>query len=157
MITLGIDQSFTSTGYCLLIDNNVDIFGIVKSVKDDDIHTRCLYICSELLKLVENNNVDKLVIEGLAFGMTGSSTRDLAGLQFAILTLIKFHYPEIEISIISPKSLKLFATQDGKAKKKLMIESLPIEVLNKFKDSGLKISTGLTDVTDAYWLTKYNK
>jgi hypothetical protein len=84
--------------------------------------------------------------------MTGNATRDLAGLQFSIITKIKFIL-QMDIEIIAPPTLKKFATGSGRASKIDMINALPPEVYEHFtKEKKWKKSSGLTDVTDAYFL-----
>ena len=87
--------------------------------------------------------------------MTGNATRDLAGLQFCIVSKIKFILNK-DIAIIAPPTLKKSATTNGKASKEDMIAALPSDILNTFTViKNWKKSRGLTDVTDAYFLACY--
>lgn len=87
--------------------------------------------------------------------MRGNATRDLAGLQFSIITKINFILKR-DITIVAPPTLKKSATGTGKASKEEMIDALPKDILEVFtKEKNWKKSRGLTDVTDAYFLARY--
>lgn len=161
-VFIGIDQSYTSTGYCVIKDNDVLDFGVFKtSIHDGDIHDRANNVVNNITSLCNNYNDFKFSMEGLSFGQRGSATRDLAGLQFIIINHIRFQLKVLDINIISPKSIKKFATGSGgsskvKVTKTMMVHSLPEEIKALFKTK-YKTSTGLYDVTDAYYLAKYNQ
>lgn len=156
MFYIGIDQSYTSTGLIVLNDSSeIVLCKIVSTDKSDDIFKRAWQISEELLDAIGKFAPCCISIEGLAFSMTGNATRDLAGLQFLIVSKIKF-VSGLNISIVSPPSLKKFATSNGKAKKNDMIDALPEDVFDYFtKTLKIKKSKGLTDVTDAYFLAKH--
>ncbi len=154
MKCLGIDQSYTSTGLVLIEDDEVIHFHKATSDKSKDVFDRCWDIVSQIRQYALEHKPDHVAIEGLAFGMTGNATRDLAGLQFAIITVMK-NIDLINIDIVTPLSLKKFATNDGKAKKDDMMKALPENVMSLFKDKGFKKTTGLADLTDAYFLAKF--
>lgn len=153
---IGIDQSYTSTGVVVLNDAKQIVFStIISSSQQDDIFKRAWQVSEEIINIIKQYQPNVLSIEGLAFSMTGNATRDLAGLQFSIVTKIKFILQQ-EISIIAPPTLKKFATGSGKAKKEDMIAALPQNVYDYFtKEKKIKKTKGLTDVTDAYFLACY--
>lgn len=153
---IGIDQSYTSTGFVVLDqDTKIISCDIFSSNKSEDIFKRSWNLSELIINEIGKFENSKLAIEGLAFSMRGNATRDLAGLQFSIINKIKFVLKK-EITIVAPPTLKKSATGSGKASKEEMIEALPIEVLELFtKDKNWKKSRGLTDVTDAYFLAKY--
>ncbi len=104
-------------------------------------------------KYIDTYSPDVIAIEGLAFGMRGNVTRDLGGLQFVIIA----HLQEVKnklVDIVAPTSVKKFATGSGRAKKEDMIESLPSEIHTYFINLGVKKTTGLADLADAYWIAK---
>jgi len=156
MKILGVDQSYSSSGLVVFDTeiNDVIHFELFKTNKVDDIFKRAWMISHHILGICKDMEIDKVAIEGLAFGMRGDATRDLAGLQFAIVMQLKY-VGNLEVVIVSPKSLKLFATKSGKADKQQMIDSVPTDILDKFKASGAKKTTGLADIVDAYYLAKY--
>lgn len=153
---IGIDQSYTSTGICIL-DENCELYlsEIISSDKNDNIYERALQIKNKLNHIISNLNSENIfiAIEGLAFTMTGNATRDLAGLQFVLITYMLENLNKTPV-IISPPSLKKSATGNGKADKNAMIEALPAEIKDFFITQGFKKTKGLTDITDAYFLAK---
>lgn len=110
-------------------------------------------IALHLAQHIDTYNPDVIAIEGLAFGMRGNVTRDLGGLQFVIIA----HLQEVMnkfVDIVAPTSVKKFATGSGRAKKEDMIENLPSEIHTYFINLGVKKTTGLSDLADAYWIAK---
>lgn len=161
MIFIGIDQSYTSTGYYVCDGDKTLEFGAFKTSKDkDDIYGRVGDIAGFLVELCGKYPDSIITMEGLAFGIRGNATRNLAGLQFVIIDRMK-HFLNKDLSIIAPTALKKFATGFGgsskqKVTKKMMIEAVPTEICDLFKVK-YKLSTGLADVTDAYFLAKYTQ
>jgi Holliday junction resolvasome RuvABC endonuclease subunit len=153
MKILAIDQSYTSTGIIILDEDRIEHVEIFKTKKELLIFTRAHNITTHILSLVKHYEPDIIAIEGLAFGMRGNATRDLAGLQFAIITVIQEQYG-YTIDILAPLTVKKFATGSGKAKKMEMFNALPQEVKDLFVGKGWKKTTGLSDATDAYWIGK---
>jgi Holliday junction resolvasome RuvABC endonuclease subunit len=151
---LGIDQSYSGTGVVIIEGDMVIGFDKFTSDKTKDIFERCWDVVSQIRQYIKDNNPDYVSIEGLAFGMTGNATRDLAGLQFSIITTAKY-IDGVNIDIITPLSLKKFATGNGKAKKDDMMAAIPADILDMFRARGYKKTTGLADLTDAYFLAKF--
>lgn len=150
---MGMDQSLTKTAWVILnYDGTLNKFDIIKTNKDDDLFHRCWNIAHQLLKVADSNDVKFTSLEGLAFGMMGSATRDLAGLQAVIMCVMQY-VGKHDVRIVSPTAVKKFAA-GGKADKTLMISSLPEEVRQSFMDAGYKKTTGLADLADAYWIAK---
>lgn len=155
-IYLGIDQSYTCTGFFVIDDKNKTIdFDVIKTDKTDDIFQRAREIADNISSLCIRYKPIRIALEGLAFGIRGNATRDLGGLQFVIMYVLLTHHPEIPCSIIAPTSLKKFATRSGKAKKQEMFDSLPEIIQQAIIDKNFKKSTGMFDVTDAYYLAHY--
>jgi len=153
MKILGIDQSYTSTGVVLLEDGALLKGHKFSANKTMNRFGQAYEIAIHLAGIVDEFKPDVIAIEGLAFGMRGNVTRDLGGLQFVIIS----HLQEVkgrEIEIIAPTSAKKFATGSGRAKKEEMIESLPESVHSYFVGLGVKKTTGLGDLADAYWIAK---
>jgi len=155
MKVLGIDQSYSCTGLVLLRDDELVHTEALKSPKAMDVHERANWIGTHIQMLADVHKPDVIAIEGLAFGMRGDATRDLAGLQFVIINKLRFHCRgQFPIEIVSPKTVKKFATDDGKAKKEALYEALPENAQKQFLKLGVKKTTGLYDLTDAYWIAK---
>lgn len=157
MKVLGIDQSYTSTGWVVKDGDSVEHVGILRSDATQTIYERCSFLANEIVSLIEQHCVDCVAIEGLAFGKFGNATRDLAGLQFVMIVKIieKLNKPVNFVRIVTPRSLKKFATDAGTASKVDMYNALPQNVKELFKTLDIKKTKGLYDVTDAYWLASY--
>lgn len=152
---LGFDQSYTSSGYCISVDGAVTAFGTFKTNKELEVYKRAIETADCVVKLVTEHNIEEIHFEGLAFGIRGDATRDLAGLLFTIITTVIRQAPTVKYSIIAPTSLKKFATGTGKSDKKAMIEKVPEPEMERFLTAKFKKTTGLADVVDAYWLSLY--
>lgn len=122
---------------------------------DGDIHDRALKIIERLEDLVLMYRPIRIGLEGLAFSKFGNATRDLAGLQMAMITHLRYRKPNQckDLQIISPNLLKKYATGKGSADKNQMYEALPESA--KAVYSAYKKTKGRSDVVDAYWLAKY--
>jgi Holliday junction resolvasome RuvABC endonuclease subunit len=152
---LGLDQSYTSFGFCLL-DHALHVvdFGTIKtSDVDGDHYDRCDKMSKQIVRYAATHSPIEIAIEGLAFGMRGDATRDLAGLLFVLMTNLRDQ--GFSPIVVPPLTLKKFATNSGKADKAQLIAALPPDVLETFKEKNFKKTTGLTDITDAYFLAKY--
>ena len=156
MVYIGIDQSYTSTGFVVL-DKNKKLLDskIFSTPKTDDIYKRSWDMSEMIINEISKYPKSELAIEGLAFAMRGNATRDLAGLQFNIINKIKFVLKK-NITIVAPPSLKKSATDNGRASKDQMINALPTKIYNYFANElKIKKSKGLTDITDAYFLADF--
>ena len=153
MYYIGIDQSYTSTGLVVLDeDKKIIDCRVITTPKTDEIFKRSWDVANLIAVEIKKYSECELAIEGLAFSMRGNATRDLAGLQFAIVNKIKFELMK-EVLIVAPPTLKKSATGSGRAKKEEMIAALPADVLELFTGpKNWKKSRGLTDVTDAFFL-----
>jgi len=151
---LGIDQSYTRLGFCVLDgEQEVVEFGTFTTDTKQDIYDRAATAAQFVVDKMLEHNITELHIEGLAFGMVGNATRDLAGLLFIIVSTVRRLTKSPTICIIAPTAAKKTATGSGKAHKKEMIESLPLNVAVRFKES-YKKTTGLPDIADAYWIAR---
>lgn len=152
MAILGIDQSYTSSGLSIVEDDKLVAFTRYKTDATLDVYDRAIQLANFVVQYVQQYQVTEIRIEGLAFGMRGDATRDLAGLIFVLITNFRTKCKDVSCRIIPPTALKKFATGTGKADKTAMIAALPEDVLEQFKAAGYKKTTGLTDLTDSYWL-----
>lgn len=152
MISLGIDQSYTSTGIVIISDDNIEAQTISSST-DDDWFGRAIYVADQVLTIIDNINPDIICMEDLAFGSVGNATRNLAGLQFTIVCAIR--RTNRSVILVPPTTLKKFATGKGNSKKTDMYDHLPDEIRTLFTLKKFKKTKGLYDIVDAYWLSKY--
>lgn len=152
MIVLGIDQSLTSTGWCVLENDQLTDYGLISSDKSKENYERAIDVSNEIQSLEIQLQPDLVVIEGIPFMSRSNVTRDLAGLQFLILDRLLGGVTKEDIRIIPPTKLKKFATGNGKASKDDMFEALPDYAKEKISKT-LK-TKGRYDLTDAYWLAR---
>ncbi len=153
MKIIGIDQSYSCTGICIFEDGELIHSEVFKSPKAMDKFQRSNLIAEYILSTAVFNEPDVIGIEGLAFGMRGDATRDLAGLQYAIINKLRFE-GNFKVEIIAPNAVKKFATGYGRAKKEELYEALPKHTQKTFLDIGVKKTTGLFDLCDAFWIAK---
>lgn len=153
---IGIDQSYTSTGFVVLNERKDIIYAdIISSNALDDIFKRAWIISEEIMDRIGYFSPSEIVLEGLAYSMRGNASRDLAGLQFIIVSKIKFILKR-EVTIVSPTTIKKFATGKGRSTKIDMLAVLPKKIYTYFaQDKKFKKTKGLNDVCDAYFLACY--
>lgn len=154
-MTIGIDQSFTSTGIVMLdVSGAVQASCRISSNPDQDIFDRAQFITAMIIDFVRDYPAADIAMEGLAFGGVGNATRDLAGLQFHIV--IELRKRNRNVIIYTPQTVKKTAElpKGSKRGKAEMIAALPSEVAEYFATSGYKKTKGLPDVTDAYWIAR---
>ena len=152
MRVMGIDQSYRSTGIVVLEDG--DIIHCEKYTTDieQDIYFRADQLATHISLLALAYSPDKIAMEGLSFGSRGNVTRDLGGLLFLIITVLRKN--AFDPSIIAPPTVKKKATGKGNSKKEAVIECLPDNVRSEFDALGVKKTTGLSDLADAYWIAR---
>lgn len=154
MRVLGIDQSYTSTGVVLVEDGVVKLALTVSSSVEDTMFVRAWNVAMDLCTLVEHTKPDKIIIEGLPFGKIGNATRDLAGLQYIVVSTITQAFNNVP-EIVSPTTLKKFATGSGKSTKKDMKAAIPSQDRESLMSHRKFLSKEFEDVADAYWLAHY--
>ena len=162
MRVLGIDQSFKKSGIVVLEKGKPDMVHYEKycvTDKSEDPFERTWLVACRVRDLVIQYNIDHVCIEGLAFGSMGNNTRDLAGLQFMIVNMVKFIMKDgPTIEVIPPQTLKKFATGKGNSKKELVIEALKNQYPKEYDIFSnvlrVKKTTGMDDMCDAYWLAQ---
>jgi len=150
MKVIGVDQSYRSSGIVILDDDK--IIHCERYVTDPllDIYDRAAILADHLTSLTLEYKPEKIALEGLSFGSKGNVTRDLGGLLFTlILTLRSIGYAPV---VLPPTTVKKVATGKGNSKKDAMITSLPKDARERFDELGVKKTTGLSDLADAYWI-----
>lgn len=153
MKVLGVDQSFSCTGLVICEDEQMIHAEVYKSSTEYDKYYRAKEITKHVAKVAKEHKVDYIIVEALAYGARGDATRDLGGLLYTLIIKLNVvqKYPMEEIA---PTSLKKYATGHGYAKKEAMIDALPDEVKQTFLDLGVKKTTGLSDLADAFFLSQ---
>ena len=150
MYNMGVDQSYKSCAIVILKGGELIEAKIFSSDGEEDIFKRARQIAADIMEVVNKYHPNiEVGIEGLAFGMRGDATRDLAGLLFTIVNQLQ---EIVDPVIISPRSVKKIAG-DGSSAKQDMVDNLPPVIRTHFMEvMGRKKSTGLYDLTDAYWI-----
>jgi crossover junction endodeoxyribonuclease RuvC len=148
MRVLAIDPSLNSLGYCIFEDGLLYDFGAVQVSKGLEQHIKIYNISNILQNIIDTENIDKIVLEGMSFGSISTSVRPLAGVYYQILILAYIN--NLEWEEIAPTSVKKFATGSGKAKKPDMWKALPDKIKDKIEVQYKTIASGKHDICDAY-------
>ena len=154
MRVLAIDQSFTNCAYSIWECDKLYDFGVISSDKEQPIHLRIKFIIKELRQIIQEEQINFVVLEGLRMGGIPSvSARSLAALFYCIELLCEDE--GISFENIPPKSVKKVWTGSGNASKKDMEEATPDYLLNKIMLSKYKtISGGRRDLVDSFAIYK---
>ncbi|MCK9598618.1 MAG: hypothetical protein M0R06_06215 [Sphaerochaeta sp.] len=123
MTIIAIDPSLTATGIVVLIDGQVASKTVVKTKptnSDEDELKRLISICDEVWAIVQYHADRKpvAVIEAPAFCAVGTSLVQLSGLNFMLRD--RFYDWKIPLLVVSPMTLKKFASGKGNSKKEDM-------------------------------------
>lgn len=110
-----------------------------------------LQILNRIQIILHHHRPVEVLIEGISFSSSNTtSIIELAGLNFLVRMLCE--RMGIKFTIVSPTSLKKFATGNGQSDKQMMIESLCIlQPMFQCLNNVLKID----DMADAYFLSQY--
>lgn len=156
MVVMGVDQSLTCTGICIMRDGNVLHTEAIRTKKGEediykDVFNRGKEIALHIQKLCRTWDVDHVQFEGLALGASGSATRNLAML-LGIIIAVLWEEP----SMVPPNTLKKYATGKGNADKRAMLKAIePVNPELWAHLDALPIAHGKYDIADAFWLAKY--
>jgi hypothetical protein len=182
MITIGIDYSLNSPAICIHTGDkfsfenckfryiaqkkshiimNEQFYGIER---DGSLIFECgieryNYNKNQLLSnLFLCNKEYKVLIEDFSFGSTGRSILNIAENVATLKYSLRYEH-DIKYHIISPKTIKKFATGSGNSAKEVMIECFEKEtgfdILNFFDVKKLKNPKPVDDIVDSYFLCKY--
>lgn len=160
---IGVDQSISSTGVIVLNSTgdivHMEVFGTDPDPTEFSVFHRVKFITDSVIQLFHKFSSQGIVnfsIEGLSYGSVGDATRDLAGLQFCIVTKILPLLPKENFFITEPTKLKKYATGQGrKVSKQMMFAALPD--VAKATIERVKCKDGRYDLTDAFFIAKYFK
>lgn len=150
MKVLGIDQSYRSCGIVILQDGEMVHCEKYATTVAMDIYDRAAQLATHLKTVANLYKPNIVALEGLSFGSTGNVTRDLGGLIFTCILALRDE--GFKPMVFAPPTIKKVATGKGNSKKEMLIECLPSKVRAEFDALGVKKTTGLTDLTDAYWV-----
>ena len=155
-VVMGIDQSLTSTGICIIDADTVvhtEVFRTEKGKEDfiEDVMVRVTAISARIVKLVTFYKVETVIIESPSLCSVGNATRSLAML-FAIIQADLRKLGVLPVSV-PPKSLKKVATGSGNANKEAMLSAVPSHIMARFMY--VPKTKGRYDLADAYHLATY--
>ena len=154
MRVLAIDPSLSSLGYCIFEDGLLYDFGVIQPLnKADEQHIKLYQLANRLQQIIDEENIDKVVLEGLSFGSISSSVRILGAIYFQILILC--HINNLEWEEFAPTAVKKSATGSGKAKKPDMWKALPEKLQQKIEVEFKAKNSGKFDICDSFHLGKY--
>lgn len=153
MKVMGIDQSYRSSGIVILEDDEIIHCEKYATVTEDDVYNRAHQLATHISLMYSKYQPDRVAFEGLSFGSTGNVTRDLGGLLFTAILFLR-HKHGADPQVIPPPTVKKIATGKGNSKKEAVIDALPSKVRAEFDALGVKKTTGLADLADAYWIAK---
>lgn len=159
MKIIGFDQSLTQTAIVVLERDTLELinFHVIKTKgktrdgeEDFSITDRISNIRNTAKDLIENTeNLEACAIEGLSLNKNSKTVRLLAGLFYNLTVLFK--EKEVPFHVIAPTTVKKTA-QKGSASKEEVFSCLPEEVAEAFLEAGYKKTTGLLDLSDAYFI-----
>ena len=143
-IILGLDTSTTSTGYCVMKDDKIISYGVIKPPKGLDTLDRVIYIVDEVKSILKAKSVEYVGIEELVTFRNANTTRMLQGL-ITILE-VEMRRREIPCELIRPSVWRkgIIKGKDRKELKKASKDYIE-------KEYGLKVSD---DESDAILITK---
>ena len=136
---LGIDPSLTSLGYAYLAEDGVEV-GTVKSRELRGMD-RVDFILAHIRGILDGNDISLVAYEGYAMGKFAGRMFDRAELGGVLK--YELYLRKIQVLLVPPRSLKLFATGDGAADKPKMMKELAKEYGRLFRTD---------DEADAYGL-----
>ena len=159
---LSIDQSIAK---CAVIvwNDNVPIFwevfksgGIeckkkLKSVTYFDKEVDKIdFISDNVIELVKEYNVEKVILEGLALNAVGNATRSLAGLYYVLLHKLK------QLDLVEPENIVVISPTQVKSKARLLMENNgEFETINdkgKTKKSKIKMDKQvMISIAEQHW------
>lgn len=153
MKILSVDQSYSNTAFSIWEGDKLYDFGVISSSKEDKIHIRIKFIIQELRKIIQEENIDILVLEGLSLGGVSNSSRSLGALFYCIQ--IMCDDLDIPFEDIPPKTVKKIWTGNGNSSKQDMEKHCPEDLLKKIELSKFKtISRGRRDIIDSFAIYK---
>ena len=125
MVYAGVDQSLTGSGITVYNSGEYKYY-LIESSKEDsnspsiEYTRRIMRIRDEIKKILEDNNVEYVGIEGMSFGSKGRSIFELGGLSHMIREMLLSE--GIKFIVFPPTVVKKYWVGKGNAPKDAMIE-----------------------------------
>lgn len=146
-LSLGIDQSFTSTGVVLVRSGRTKpiSWDRIKTTTKDTHDDRIRFIIDNILGQIQAHVPDIVCLESVAYGMVGKGqVFQLGELSGAIKSALHYHEQRYEVANIG--SWKKMATGNGNAGKPLVAKA----ARSLWPDCPMQ-----QDVMDAYHIARY--
>jgi len=167
---VGLDWSMTSPGLAYTQDGIIHLFGLSKKKKDIGTHKisdtislvvapypefnnnseRFDKVSSVLVDIISTLNQPSVNLEGYAMGSRGSMAFTIG--ESTGFLKYKLYSSKVNVHIVSPMTLKKYATGKGNANKDAMMDAFKA----KHALETLPNVSCITDVIDAYWLMIYD-
>ena len=75
------------------------------------------FISDNIISVVNEYNVEKVILEGLALNAVGNATRSLAGLYYVLLHKLK------QLDLVEPENIVVISPTQVKSKARLLMEN----------------------------------
>lgn len=108
------------------------------------------FISDNIISVVNEYNIEKVILEGLALNAVGNATRSLAGLYYVLLYKLK------QLDLVEPENIIVISPTQVKSKARLLMENNgELETINdkgKIKKSKIKMDKQImTSIAEQYW------
>ena len=108
------------------------------------------FISDNIISVVNEYNVEKVILEGLALNAVGNATRSLAGLYYVLLHKLK------QLDLVEPENIVVISPTQVKSKARLLMENNgEFETINdkgKTKKSKIKMDKQvMISIAEQHW------
>lgn len=108
------------------------------------------FISDNIISVVNEYNVEKVILEGLALNAVGNATRSLAGLYYVLLHKLK------QLDLVEPENIVVISPTQVKSKARLLMENNgELETINdkgKTKKSKIKMDKQvMISIAEQHW------
>lgn len=108
------------------------------------------FISDNIISVVNEYNVEKVILEGLALNAVGNATRSLAGLYYVLLHKLK------QLDLVEPENIVVISPTQVKSKARVLMENNgELETINdkgKTKKSKIKMDKQvMISIAEQHW------
>ena len=108
------------------------------------------FISDNIISVVNEYNIEKVILEGLALNAVGNATRSLAGLYYVLLHKLK------QLDLVEPENIVVISPTQVKSKARLLMENNgELETINdkgKTKKSKIKMDKQvMISIAEQHW------
>lgn len=108
------------------------------------------FISDNIISIVHEYNIEKVILEGLALNAVGNATRSLAGLYYVLLHKLK------QLDLVEPENIVVISPTQVKSKARLLMENNgEVETINdkgKVKKSKIKMDKQvMISIAEQHW------